>query len=224
MTPEQITARLGIDTWDTTDRDHGLRAVQVASHVYDGITRDQGTPYIEHPVAVTEILRDEAGLPQPRVLVLGLLHDALEVRPSAAEGNHRPTRPRHRRGAPRADPRPSPRRPPPRTWRRRRLPPQDRRPARRAARGQARRSRPQPARPAGQYQPRPQSPLPHPTRRLLHPAGPDPSSDQPGPSPRWPPSSPARPRARERYRDRRRGDGVLAGTDRLDRRPESTSA
>lgn len=84
MTPEQITTRLGIDTWDLADREHGLRAVEVAGRVYEGITRDQGTPYIDHPVAVTEILRDEASLPEPRVLVLALLHDALEVRPDAA--------------------------------------------------------------------------------------------------------------------------------------------
>jgi GTP pyrophosphokinase len=84
MTPEQITDRLRIQTWDAADREHGRRAVQVATHVYEGITRDQGTPYIEHPVAVAEILRDKAGLRQPRVLVLGLLHDALEVRPDAA--------------------------------------------------------------------------------------------------------------------------------------------
>jgi guanosine-3',5'-bis(diphosphate) 3'-pyrophosphohydrolase len=84
MTPEQIITRLGIDTWDTANREHGLRAVQVASGIYEGITRDQGTPYIEHPVTVAEILRDEADLPQPRVLVLGLLHDALEIRPDAA--------------------------------------------------------------------------------------------------------------------------------------------
>jgi (p)ppGpp synthase/HD superfamily hydrolase len=84
MTPEQITARLGIGTWDTADHDHGVRAARVASRAYDGITRDQGTPYIEHPVAVAEILRDEAGLPQPRVLVIGLLHDVLEVRPDTA--------------------------------------------------------------------------------------------------------------------------------------------
>jgi GTP pyrophosphokinase len=32
---------------------------------------------------VTEILRDEAALTRPHVLVLGLLHDALEVRPDA---------------------------------------------------------------------------------------------------------------------------------------------
>lgn len=84
MSPELIITRLGIDTWDTADREHGLRAVQVAGRVYEGITRDQGTPYIQHPIAVAEILRDEVGLTQPRVLVLGLLHDALEVRPDAA--------------------------------------------------------------------------------------------------------------------------------------------
>ncbi|WP_432824753.1 HD domain-containing protein [Dactylosporangium sp. CA-092794] len=80
MTPAQITARLHIDAWHTPDREHGLRAVQLADRVYKGATRDHGTPYIEHPVAVAEILRDEAGLYQPRTLVLGLLHDALEIR------------------------------------------------------------------------------------------------------------------------------------------------
>jgi hypothetical protein len=48
MTPAQIVARLGIDTWETPDRAFGLRAVQVAGRVYAGITRDQGTPYIHH--------------------------------------------------------------------------------------------------------------------------------------------------------------------------------
>lgn len=86
MTPEQITAHLRIDAWNAADREHGRRAAHVATYIYDGITRDQGTPYIEHPVAVAEILRDEAGLHQPRVLVLALLHDALEVRPDAAAG------------------------------------------------------------------------------------------------------------------------------------------
>ncbi|MGH4018612.1 MAG: HD domain-containing protein [Pseudonocardiaceae bacterium] len=84
MTPDQIAARLGIDTWDAADREHGRRAAQVATRVYGSITRDQGTPYIEHPVAVAEILRDESGLDQPRALVLALLHDAFEVRPGAA--------------------------------------------------------------------------------------------------------------------------------------------
>lgn len=84
MTPEQITARLRIDAWNAADREHGRRAAQVATRIYDGITRDQGTPYLEHPVAVAEILRDEAGLHRPQVLVLALLHDALEVRPDAA--------------------------------------------------------------------------------------------------------------------------------------------
>jgi GTP pyrophosphokinase len=84
LTPEQITARLGIGTWDDTDREHGRRAARLAAQVYDGAVRDQGTPYVGHPVAVAEILRDEAGLGQPHLLVIALLHDALEIRPGAA--------------------------------------------------------------------------------------------------------------------------------------------
>jgi (p)ppGpp synthase/HD superfamily hydrolase len=83
LTPEQIFARLEIGTWDDPDREHVRRAARVAARVYDGVVRDQGTPYVEHPVAVAVILRDEAGLGQPHLLVIALLHDALEIRPGA---------------------------------------------------------------------------------------------------------------------------------------------
>ncbi|MET9241300.1 HD domain-containing protein [Nonomuraea sp. NPDC003709] len=51
--------------------------------VYEGRVRDQGTPYIEHPLAVVAILRDELHVSHPETLILGLLHDALEVTPSS---------------------------------------------------------------------------------------------------------------------------------------------
>jgi guanosine-3',5'-bis(diphosphate) 3'-pyrophosphohydrolase len=40
--------------------------------------RDGVTPYVEHPKAVRDILRDEFGVVDPEVLAAGLLHDTIE--------------------------------------------------------------------------------------------------------------------------------------------------
>lgn len=54
-------------------------AARLARDTFAGVVRDQGTSYIEHPVAVAVIVRDEAGLADPEDLIIALLHDALEV-------------------------------------------------------------------------------------------------------------------------------------------------
>jgi guanosine-3',5'-bis(diphosphate) 3'-pyrophosphohydrolase len=82
MTPEEITERLAIHRWPSEDAERGHRAARLAAEAYGGATRDQGTPYIHHPIAVTEIVRDEAGLTAPGLLVVALMHDALEIDPS----------------------------------------------------------------------------------------------------------------------------------------------
>jgi GTP pyrophosphokinase len=89
MTPDQITARIGVDAWDERARARGELAVRLASTVFDGIVRDQGTPYIEHPVAVAVIARDEAGVTDPDTLIVALLHDALEIDRNAEAGIRR---------------------------------------------------------------------------------------------------------------------------------------
>lgn len=48
---------------------------------YAGIQRDQGTPYLEHPHSVARILHSELRVGDPELLIVGLLHDLLEVRP-----------------------------------------------------------------------------------------------------------------------------------------------
>ncbi|MFB4269648.1 HD domain-containing protein [Nonomuraea sp. GTA35] len=80
---DSILAILGADTWHTAHRDRALAAADLALAVYEGKVRDQGTPYIEHPLAVVTILRDELLVTQPETLLLGLLHDALELSPGS---------------------------------------------------------------------------------------------------------------------------------------------
>ncbi|MFI2350987.1 HD domain-containing protein [Streptomyces sp. NPDC019443] len=58
-------------------------AAGLALTIYAGHTRDQGTPYLQHPLAVVTILRSELGVTQSETLLLGLLHDALEVDPGS---------------------------------------------------------------------------------------------------------------------------------------------
>ena len=79
-----ILSALHVTTWNQADQERGRQAAALAVAVYAGHTRDQGTPYLQHPLAVVEILRDELAVTAPRTLLIGLLHDALEISPGSA--------------------------------------------------------------------------------------------------------------------------------------------
>lgn len=57
-----------------------LKAVEFAAHKH----RDQRrkdldkTPYINHPIALAQVLREEGGVRDPRVIAAALLHDTIE--------------------------------------------------------------------------------------------------------------------------------------------------
>jgi guanosine-3',5'-bis(diphosphate) 3'-pyrophosphohydrolase len=51
-------------------------ALAVAAHAT--ATRDEGTPYVEHPLRVALILAEELGIADPDSLMAALLHDVLE--------------------------------------------------------------------------------------------------------------------------------------------------
>ncbi|GAA2372345.1 HD domain-containing protein [Streptomyces cuspidosporus] len=86
MTPETtaILNALGASTWPEADRVRAEKAAALAITAYADYTRDQGTPYVDHPLAVVAVLRAELKVTAPSTLLLGLLHDALEVSPSVA--------------------------------------------------------------------------------------------------------------------------------------------
>ena len=73
---------LGFKDWPAPERGRGRLAAALATTIYAGHVRDQGTPYISHPVRVVAVLKDELGVTDPELLILGLLHDALEIAPS----------------------------------------------------------------------------------------------------------------------------------------------
>jgi GTP pyrophosphokinase len=72
---------LGAASWNAPEHSRARLAAGLALTVYDGHTRDQGTPYLEHPLAVVTLLRTEVGVTCPETLLVALLHDALEVAP-----------------------------------------------------------------------------------------------------------------------------------------------
>ncbi|MEU9744487.1 HD domain-containing protein [Streptomyces niveus] len=78
---DHILTTLGARAWEVPDQSRARVAGGLALSVYAGHTRDQGTPYLLHPLAVVDVLRSELGVTLPETLVLGLLHDALEVSP-----------------------------------------------------------------------------------------------------------------------------------------------
>lgn len=86
MTPDDIAVRVGFPIWPHPDWERGLTAARLAHDTFAGVVRDQGTSYIEHPLAVAVIVRDEAGLADPEDLIIALLHDAFEVKRDAEPG------------------------------------------------------------------------------------------------------------------------------------------
>lgn len=53
-------------------------AYEVARKAHAGQTRDEGTPYIVHPIRVAVSLVDELGLYSPTLICSALLHDVIE--------------------------------------------------------------------------------------------------------------------------------------------------
>jgi (p)ppGpp synthase/HD superfamily hydrolase len=56
-------------------------AVALAAEVHHGQCRDEGTPYIEHPIRVARIAAVELGVADPELLCAAYLHDAIEDAP-----------------------------------------------------------------------------------------------------------------------------------------------
>ena len=78
---DHVLTVLGAAAWSADEQSRARVAADLALIVYDGHTRDQGTPYLEHPLAVITLLATEIGVSHHETLLLALLHDALEVAP-----------------------------------------------------------------------------------------------------------------------------------------------
>jgi guanosine-3',5'-bis(diphosphate) 3'-pyrophosphohydrolase len=61
-----------------TDTQKLAAAVALAAEVHHGQCRDEGTPYIEHPIRVANIAANEVGLTDADLVVVAYLHDAVE--------------------------------------------------------------------------------------------------------------------------------------------------
>jgi guanosine-3',5'-bis(diphosphate) 3'-pyrophosphohydrolase len=57
-----------------------LRAVQFAAHKHGDQRRKdaKATPYINHPIALAEVLHTDGGVRDPAVIAAALLHDTIE--------------------------------------------------------------------------------------------------------------------------------------------------
>ncbi|MFF8905887.1 HD domain-containing protein [Streptomyces olivaceoviridis] len=80
---DHVLTVLGAAAWSTDEQSRARVAGALALTVYDGHTRDQGTPYLEHPLSVVTLLHTEIRVSRPETLLLALLHDALEVAPES---------------------------------------------------------------------------------------------------------------------------------------------
>jgi len=70
---ERVTPQLGAEQVAQV-----YRAYEVAHEAHTGQTRDEGTPYIVHPIRVAVSLVDELNLYSPKLICSALLHDVIE--------------------------------------------------------------------------------------------------------------------------------------------------
>lgn len=75
-------------------RDLVHRALDVARLAHQGQTRDEGTPYLEHPARVAVFLATQLGITDPTEIAAALTHDVLEDSQMAAGELGRRTNPR----------------------------------------------------------------------------------------------------------------------------------
>ncbi|MCS0638707.1 HD domain-containing protein [Streptomyces sp. LP05-1] len=80
---DHVLTVLGAAAWSTDEQSRARVAGALALTIYDGHTRDQGTPYLEHPLTIITLLATEIRVSQVETLLLALLHDALEVAPES---------------------------------------------------------------------------------------------------------------------------------------------
>jgi GTP diphosphokinase / guanosine-3',5'-bis(diphosphate) 3'-diphosphatase len=61
------------------------RAYEIAEAAHTGQMRDEGTPYIVHPIRVAVSLVDELEMVSPKLVCSALLHDVIEDSPTTRE-------------------------------------------------------------------------------------------------------------------------------------------
>ncbi|MFJ3905759.1 HD domain-containing protein [Streptomyces sp. NPDC090025] len=80
---DHVLSVLGAAAWSTDEQSRARVAGALALTIYDGHTRDQGTPYLEHPLTIITLLATEIRVSHVETLLVALLHDALEVAPES---------------------------------------------------------------------------------------------------------------------------------------------
>jgi guanosine-3',5'-bis(diphosphate) 3'-pyrophosphohydrolase len=92
MDSDDLLSRLpeAVRIFNGEEREKIARALRLAESVHQGQTRDEGTPYIAHPIAVARILMKEiditeAGVNPLDAVCAALLHDVLEHSELTAE-------------------------------------------------------------------------------------------------------------------------------------------
>lgn len=76
QTPAEVA--LMVATFSAEEAERFESAFRFAAAAHEGQTRDEGTPYIDHPVRVALLLWEELGVRDLDILVAALNHDVLE--------------------------------------------------------------------------------------------------------------------------------------------------
>ena len=79
--PTLIVLRRAVRSQPASEQGRVERAYRIAERAHRGQARDEGSPYIEHPLRVALIVADELKRPEPDLICAALLHDVVEDTP-----------------------------------------------------------------------------------------------------------------------------------------------
>lgn len=79
--PTAADLRRALGGQSASDRARVERAYRIAERAHRGQRRDEGSPFIEHPLRVALIVAEELGRPEADLICAALLHDVVEDTP-----------------------------------------------------------------------------------------------------------------------------------------------
>lgn len=75
---QEAKLKEGITRFDSQSQQKILGALELAKRAHEGQLRDEGDPFIIHPIRIANILLKDLKVDDPELVIAGLLHDVVE--------------------------------------------------------------------------------------------------------------------------------------------------
>lgn len=79
--------KFGMNTWPLVWQSKARKALEIIYFTLRNEKRDQGIPFIYHPIGVALIIKNKLKIKNPKIIIIALLHDVIEQNRIMAEKN-----------------------------------------------------------------------------------------------------------------------------------------